>query len=301
MVTWTNLEEQDVFKRLYLMYSFLDPLRLDQCKDNLAIALNRKIIDDIWDPIPLVDFANNFKLQMSLHDINYEVGFMVLDYIFDKLTQQKRANNHSFLELAPFYTVFQNEHLDLSLGIIMMRLNDMVKEVQRANISKRDPTPFIQTSALLAGYGHIVRMETKGMLTEKRLLEFMKTQNCIPEMSERKLLVQEFMTLKTKGCDQIADVYHIRHAFAHAHFKFTSNQEIELWDISTKRDSVLFGKETFHENFRISDILNIFNIFEKKLSLADYYMNIFVCYRFLHMLNKKAWKDYPLISEYSRI
>jgi len=99
-------------------------------------------------------------------------------------------------------------------------------------------------------------------------------------------LVEDFFTVRTKGSDGRADSTHIRNAFAHAKFEFVDDKTIIVWDTDEK------GSETFRKKLTVSDLLGLFNMFEKKLALAETYPSLMAAINDLYGVYKKDWRAY---------
>ncbi len=143
-------------------------------------------------------------------------------------------------------------------------------------------TRVVEIQVLLVAIGHIIRFQMKGGFVSQ-LIHFWASPS--RKKAARNSLVEDYLTLKTKGSDGKADTRHIRNAFAHAHFEFVDSRTVHLWDETN-------GVRTFDAHFDVLELVQFFNMFEKKLALAEIHISMLLALNDLYGDYKSEWKSF---------
>ncbi len=265
---WKNVTEQAAHGRLSDMLPAVDKLGLNDSHELLQKLLEERTQKGEWAWGVFEDFVNGFKNEYSQQNQTYREGFRLIDGVLKKAFEVKRRKG----KLMDILEVRRDPHERVLLEQSLFRVNSKIQ-------SATDP----ETAVLLAGLGHIIRYETKGDFSRRRIYSWM--QPWLEDKEARRQLAEDFLTIATKGSDGKADTTHIRNAFAHAHFELESQYQVWLWDEKE-------GEQTFATRMQVIEFLEFCNLFEKKLSIADIYPSLLVAINDLHSVYKKEWRAF---------
>jgi hypothetical protein len=98
-------------------------------------------------------------------------------------------------------------------------------------------------------------------------------------------LIEDLFMIYFKGTDNISDATHVRNAFAHGHFMVLPNYSIHIWD---KKN----GISVYDRTYDTKQFLDFINLFEKKLSFAEIYINFFIVCAELISEYKEEWREF---------
>ncbi len=266
-IVWKSIAEQAAYGRLSDILEALKKLGLTDAHHALQVLLRRRR-ERSWDWGVLEDFVNTFELEFSQEDATYKKGLRLLKSILGETLDVKRRKGRLIDPKQATWSPERLAHTNASLA-------------QITDLFKRTRVPEIQV--FLAAMGHIIRFETKGRFVSE-LVHFWAAPS-VRRKADRNAVVEDYLTLKTKGSDGKADTRHVRNAFAHAHFRFIDGRTIHIWDENN-------GVRTFDAQFDFLDLFQFFNMFEKKLALAEIHVSLLLALNDLYGDYKSEWKSF---------
>ena len=267
-VSWKAVQEEAAFVRLRELEGAALTLGLPDSAQALSVLVRRRVDNGVWDWDMFEDCVNTLVLEYSQRDRTYAEGLEILKRILDKTFEVKRRKGRRMEPFGRTWTAEERSQLDSSLGVL-------TQAVQRVTDA--------ETGVLLAGLGHLMRYETKGAFVRDRIHYWASPSVSSPE--EREQLVEDFFTVRTRGNDGRSDATHLRHAVAHAHFRFVK-EGAELWDSDLESE-----KETFRQEYSVMELLEFCNLFEMKLVLAEVYPSLLLAIEDLFSVYKKEWRS----------
>ena len=268
--SWINDNEKNIYNFYKLLLSQLEQLGLYDTHQALSLFLKRRNEKGNWNWSIFQDFINLFFNEFSGQDPTYGDGIEILRNIFQKSFDVKKRKGKKINLKEIVQTKEELDEIENSLGVVL----DLAQKTE-------NPQVFI----LLCGMGHVIRFERISRFVEKRIHHW--ASPAYPGKKDRQILIEDFITLRSKGKNGFADARHIRNSFAHGHFKFLDHETIELWDIDN--DSNI----AFKCKLNTGDMMNIFDMFEKKLRIAILYPEILISIENLYQIYKKDWKTVP--------
>ncbi|TET91474.1 MAG: hypothetical protein E3J35_01820 [Methanomassiliicoccales archaeon] len=268
-LVWKGIQEEAAFERLRDLEVTARTLGLVDSSDALSILLRRRAEKEAWDWGLFEDCVTTLVLEYSQQDKTLAEGLAILDRILQRTFEVKRRKGKRMEPFGVSWSQEQLSQLEASLGFLTRALHR---------------TSDIQSSILLAGLGHIIRYETKGAFVRARIHYWASPSTS--SRKDREQLVEDFLMLWSKGSDGKADTTHLRNAFAHAHFRFFDEDRVELWDLDRS------GNETFRTVLKATDIQSLYNLFEKKLILAEVYPSLLVAIEDLFSVYKLEWHSF---------
>ncbi len=264
-IVWKSIAEQAAYGRLSDILEALKKLGLKDAHHALQVLLRRRR-QGSWDWGVLQDFVNTFELEFSQEDSTYKEGLRLLKDILGATFDVKRRKGRLMDPKQAAWNPDRLAHTNASLSLIM-------------NLFKR--TRVLEIQILLAAMGHIIRFQMKGGFVSE-LIHFWASPS-VRRKADRNAIVEDYLTLRRKGNKGKADTRHIRNAFAHAHFKFIDSRTVHIWDESN-------GVRTFDVQFDVLDLIQFFNIFEKKLALAEIHVSLLLALNDLYSDHKSEWR-----------
>ncbi len=267
-MVWKSIAEQAAYGRFSEILDRLKKLGLTDAHRALQTLLRRRREDGKWDLGVLQDFVTTYELEFSQEDSTYEEGLQLLKRILGETFDVKRRKGRLMDPKEAAWNPDRLAHTNTSLALVM----DLFKQ-----------TRVLEIQVLLAAMGHIIRFQMKGGFVSQ-LIHFWASPS-VKRKADRNAIVEDYLTLKTKGSDGKADTRHIRNAFAHAHFEFVGSRTVHLWDESN-------GVRTFDAHYDVLDLVQFFNMFEKKLALAEIHISMLLALNDLYGDYKSEWKSF---------
>ena len=272
-VKWKNVREHTAFNRLHDLLSVLKPFGLEDTAEALETLLNGRTECGRWNWSLFEHIVNRLVSEFGDQDPTYADGFAILNEVLGQTFKTKRRKGKL---TDPFEVAWSSEdsaHLATTLGLVMKTAEEALKSGE------------VDTAILLAGLGHIVRYEVRGDFVRRRIKAWaqpwMRTER---EAATRDLLIDRFLVLKTTGTGGKPDTFHIRNAFAHAHFDVHDPNRIDVWDTDEK------GNRTFSLTLNALDLFNLSNMFEKKLKIVEMYPSLLVAIQDLYGVYRREWR-----------
>lgn len=267
--TWKAVQEEAAFGRLNDLEKGVRGLGLQDSSQALSVLLRRRLDSGSWDWGLFEDCVNKLENEYAALDPTCSDGLAVLKRILNRTFEVKRRKGKLMEPFGRLWTGEERSQLDASLGVLILALRHSTNQ---------------ETTILLASLGHLIRYETKGDFVRTRIHYWASPS--VPSPEDRERLVEDFFTLRTRGTDGRSDATHIRHAIAHAHFRFFDGS-VELWDLD--RES---GQETFRKRYSVREVLEVFNLFEMKLMLAEVYPSLMLGIEDLFSVYKRDWRSF---------
>ncbi len=254
MPTFDSPHEEFVYNDLTWINQEYQSQGLTASSTTLRSFLTKIEEEAEWDHGLYCEYLEEFKLENGRKNPAYLDGIMQLDGLFDAACSINSSFN-------PFdYWGDAMNHI---------REPSVFGQIYRLIDRESDPKGRL----LLAGYAHIIQYETRGDLADRRI--GMWASAAIADSGHARLSrvareKKRFFTILRAGClDANSDMFHLRNAFAHAHFQFQSEDTVLLWD---ERD----GERNYEITLGLGDLFNITSIFRNKLLLCETYPRLWV-------------------------
>lgn len=208
-----------------------------------------------WDHALYCSFLEEFRLENGRRNPAYIDGITQLDELFKAASSLNPSFNPFELWSDPI-----NHIREPSILGIIYRLIEQEQETKER--------------FLLIGYAHLIQYETRGDFAEERIglwtnaaVDGSDAPTRARKIAQEK---QRFLTILRVGCqDDRSDMYHLRNAFAHAHFQFVGDDTILIWD-------ELNGVRNYETILGLGDLFNITSIFRNKLLLCEVFPRLWV-------------------------
>lgn len=248
------------------LYNDLAWIRKEYLEQGLTSAcsilekfLSKVDVEGDWDYTLYCQFLDEFKLENERRNPVYMDGIRQLDELFNAAS----SLDHSFNPFEHWNDPLNHIIEPGALGVIY-RLIEQGRDTRE--------------KFLLAGYAHIIQHETRGDLAEERVRLWADAAIDDSDLTKPTKIAQEknrFLTLLRVGCqDDKSDMYHLRNAFAHAHFQFVDDNIVRVWD-------EYHGRRNYEATLGLGDLLNILSIFRNKLLLCEVYPRLWMFERAL--------------------
>lgn len=272
-IVWKDVKEEDAYRRLTELVPVLTAFKLHDSEEALRLLLEGRRKRGRWNWGVLQHFVNRFESEFGAQDATYADGIVVLKHVLKGTFNKKRTKSKLIDIFEVQLSVEDRAHLETTLGVAAERTEAALKRGD------------VKTAVLLAGLCHVIRYEIRGGFARRRIHAWSSPSIRDPDAREK--LVERFLTLKRVGDDGKPDTFHLRNAFAHAHFDFQTETSIRVWD-----QEEYGGSRTFEGTLTVGDLLGLSTIFEKKLKLVEIHPSLIAAIDELNRVYKHEWKSY---------
>lgn len=244
-------------KKLNWFISRAQQMELNDTKSAAELVLKRYKTKKLDEGI-VNDFGTIFEIEFSQQDSSYEKSFKIIKKIWNKAIE-KRKSTGKLIDPYPVDRTRINQ-LEKNLGIIY----------DEALSEKESNRRFM----LLLCLGHIVRKEAWFKYFNDW---FTKIGNIGSFKKESKDFLKEYFTIRYKD-----DISNIRNSIAHGNFKFLDDHFIEFRSYDRN------GKEIFKIKLTDGDLIELNNIFKKKVRFLDLFIEFEVIMKLIadHLYKK---------------
>ncbi len=211
-----------------------------------------------------------------------KTGLLILNELYFKL-QEINSTAKKLKESDTFhYTIFRydmsedkrSKRVNDTLGNLMQSINFLLKAEKSTD---RTNVPLLKSAVYLAMLSHVIRIETRGKALSQTMADITQKTDGNEGIGLKK--AQEYLNIQYAGTKK-SDSESIRDAIAHGQFRELSKQRIRF---TVNRD----GNE-FDDTLNYSDILEMNNILELKIAIAEMYFFLISTANMVHLLDKEG-------------